>query len=109
MNTLFYHKKNCSKKGCNSPQVLYLREGDSLDIKTVFGDNVDNVFVSTDGSNAKFKAATRDNISSVTYKKNGTEVQIPFILRKEDSLEIIITKSDTNLNANIVLIGNLIK
>ena len=103
------HKKNCSKKGCNNPQVLYLREGDSLDIKTVFGDNVDNVFVSTDGSNAKFKAATRDNISSVTYKKNGTEVQIPFILRKEDSLEIIITKSDTNLNANIVLIGNLIK
>ena len=30
------HKKNCSSKGCNHPQVLYLREGDSLDIKTIF-------------------------------------------------------------------------
>ena len=103
------HKKNCTSKGCNSPQVLYLREGDSLDIKTIFGNGVDNIFVSTDGSDAKFKSATQDNVSSVTYKKNGTVTQLPFILRSDDSLEVIISKMDNNLNANIVLIGNLIK
>ncbi len=103
------HKKNCTSKGCNSPQILYLREGDSLDIKTVFGYNADNVFVSTDGENVKFKSATQDNINTVIYKKNGETVNVPFILRSDDSLEIIITKRDYNLNANITLIGNLIK
>ena len=103
------HKKNCTSKGCNSPQVLYLREGDSLDIKIVYGYNSDNVYVTTDGANAKFKSATHDNIVSVTYKKNGINTQLPFILRSDDTLECIITKMDNNLNANIILIGNLIK
>ena len=107
------HKKNCSSKGCNHPQVLYLREGDSLDIKTIFGENVDNVYVSTEGENVKFKAAVQNNVVSVTYKKNGEVVQLPFILRSDDSLEISILKDIPavidNLNATITLIGNLIK
>ena len=107
------HKKNCSSKGCNHPQVLYLREGDSLDIKTIFAKDVDNIYVSTEGENVKFKAATQDNIETVIYKKNGEIVQLPFILRGEDSLEIIITKQIPaifeNFNATITLIGNLIK
>ena len=103
------HKKNCTSKGCNSPQVLYLRDGDSLDIKIVYGYNADNVYVSTDGANAKFKSAIQDNVASVIYKKNNTITQLPFILRSDDSLEVIITKMDNNLNANITLIGNLIR
>ena len=107
------HKKNCTSKGCNHPQVLYLRDGDSLDIKTIFGENVDNVYVSTEGENVKFKAAVQNNVHSVTYKKNGETIQIPFILRSDDSLEISIVKDIPavfdNLNATITLIGNLIK
>ena len=103
------HKKNCTTKGCNAPQVLYLREGDSLDIKIIYGYSSDNVYVTTDGANAKFKEVVQDNVASVIYKKNGEILQLPFILRSDDTLEVIITKMDYNLNANITLIGNLIK
>jgi len=101
--------KNCTSKGCNSPQTLYLRDGDSLDIKIIFGTNSDNVYTNTNGNNVRIKSIQQDNISSVTIKKNDNVVNTPFNVYSDDTLEVIITKMDSDLNSNVTLISNLIK
>jgi hypothetical protein len=101
--------KNCTSKGCNTPQTLYLREGDSIDIKITFQGDSDNVYTNTNGNDVRVKSTQQDNVSSVVIKKNDVVVQTPFNVFSDDTLEVIITKMNNDLNSNVILISNLIK
>jgi len=102
-------QKNCTKKSCNHSQILYMREGNSLDIKAVFGTSSDNIFVSTNNNSVRFQSYTQENVNTVKFYKNLTEVNTPFYMDSTDTLEVVISKMNTNINATIILIGNLYK
>jgi len=108
-------QKNCTTKSCNQSQVLYLREGNSFDIKAVFGNLSDNLYFNTNGDSVRFSNYTQENISGVKFYKNTTtrdsdkEVTTPFYLNSTDTVEIVINKMDTSINAIVTLIGNLYK
>ena len=108
-------QKNCTTKSCNQSQVLYLREGNSFDVKGVFGNLSDNLYFDTNGDSVKFSNYTQENISSVKFYKNTTErssdkeVTTPFYLNSTDTVEMVITKMDSDINAIVTLIGNLYK
>ena len=110
-------QKNCTSKSCNNSQVLYLTEGDSFDIKAVFGISANNLYFETTCCEpVKFNAYTQDNVSKVKFYKNGEEVTMPFYAKNEtdttgykDTLEIVITKMDNTKNAIVTLLGNTYK
>jgi len=106
--------KNCSKNSCDSSQVLYLREGNRYDIKSIFGYLSNNLYFGTDGQQVKFRSYTQENVTSVKfYKKfkqeDAVEVTLPVWMNPEDTLEVIVVKMDESLDAIVTLLGNTYK
>ena len=106
--------KNCSKNSCDSSQVLYLREGNLYDIKSIFGYLSNNLYFGTDGQQVKFRGYTQENVTSVKFYKKfkqeaAVEVTLPVWMNPEDTLEVIVVKMDESLDAIVTLLGNTYK
>ena len=102
--------KNCSKNSCDSSQVLYLREGNLYDIKSIFGYLSNNLYFGTDGQQVKFRGYTQENVTSVKfYKKFKQEAAVEVTLPVWMNPEVIVVKMDESLDAIVTLLGNTYK
>ena len=94
-----------SKPACKNfsatPQV------NTVNLEFMFPATYDNNIVVTAGANqAKtFTSNTNTNVASVVYKVNTVTKTIPFAVANGDTLEVIITKTNTALQSIVILNG----